>query len=55
MAKFNKQYYFTKDREKKLQCVKVIVSKKLLEEAGIEVDAEIKVYVKDNKIIIEKV
>lgn len=55
MAKFNKQYYFTKNNEKKLHCVKATLSKELIKEAGIEADDEIKIYVKGNKIIIEKV
>ena len=55
MAKLNKQFYYNKGSEKKLNCYKVNISKELLAESGIKENDEIKIYVKEGKIIIEKV
>lgn len=53
--KLTKQYYYSAKGEKKINCFKINLSKELVEEAKIKEDDEIKIYVKDNKIIIEKV
>lgn len=55
MAKINKQYYYNKEREKKINLYKVCISKEVLSQSGIKEDDEIKVYAKDGKIIVEKV
>lgn len=53
--KLTKQYYYSAKGEKKINCFKINLSKELVEEAKIKEDDEIKIYVKNNKIIIEKV
>ena len=53
MAKLVKNYYYRKN-EKKLNGYLVGISKKLVQQANIDDSKEIKVYVKENKIIIEE-
>lgn len=56
MSKLAKQYYYSATTgEKKIQCYKIMIPKELLNHTNIKPDNEIKVYVKDGKIIIEKV
>ena len=54
MAKFTKQMYFNAKGEKKINCYKVAIPKKILKQAKIQDDDKIKVYAGENKIIIEK-
>lgn len=54
MSKLAKQYYYSSNGERKINCYKINLSKELVNKANIKDDDEIKVYVKDNKIIIEK-
>lgn len=55
MAKLGKQmYYSIKDKEKKLNCYKINIPKEVVNKTDL-VDKEVKVYSKDNKIIIEKI
>ena len=53
MPKLAKQYYFNAKGEKKINCYKVNISKQIIDKTNLE-DEEIKIVVKDNKIIIEK-
>lgn len=53
MPKLAKQYYFNAKGEKKVNCYKVNISKQIIDKTNLE-DEEIKIVVKDNKIIIEK-
>ena len=52
--KLTKQFYYSASGERKINCFKVILSKEIVKEAGIDTEDNIKIYVKDNKIIIEK-
>ena len=54
MTKLAKQYYLNAKGEKKVNCYKVNISKQLVDKTDLE-NKEIKIVVKDNKIIIEKV
>lgn len=54
MAKLNKQRYRTMKNEIKINCYTVNLSKEIVKQANIKDDDEIKISVKDNKIIIEK-
>lgn len=54
MAKLNKQVYYNPKGEKKVNCYHIIVSKKIVAQAGINEDDEIEVKAKDKKIIVEK-
>lgn len=53
MPKLAKQYYLNAKGEKKVNCYKVNISKQLVDKTDLE-DKEIKIVVKDNKIIIER-
>lgn len=53
MPKLAKQYYLNAKGEKKVNCYKVNLSKQLVDKTDLE-DKEIKIVVKDNKIIIER-
>ena len=55
MPTFNKLYYMTLSGEKKLNAVTVHISKKLIEESGIDLDMPINITAKKGKIIIEEV
>lgn len=54
MAKLTKQMYYKANGEKGLNCYKVVISKELISQTNIKDDDNIKVYAKNNKIIIEK-
>lgn len=54
MRRLNKQYYYTRDGERKTNCYHVVISKNVIGETNITEDDELKIYAKDNKIIIEK-
>lgn len=54
MAKLNKLYYYTRNGEKRINCYAVHISKDIINKANIKDNDEIKIEVKDNKIIIEK-
>ena len=55
MPKLAKQYYYGKTGEKKINCYVLHIPKKMFYQIGGSVANEnIKMYVKDNKIIIEK-
>lgn len=54
MPKLAKNYYYGKDGERKVNCYLVNISKELINQTNITESSEIKIYVKDNKIIIEK-
>lgn len=53
--KLTKQYYYNAKGEKKINCYKVTITKELAKSVGIEEDDNIKIYAKDNKIVIERV
>ena len=48
------QKYYTASGEAKVNCYKLAISKKHLEDAGIDEKDELEVYVEGNKIIIRK-
>lgn len=54
MAKLGKNFYRTAKGEKKLNCYMIPISKELVAQTNITDKDELKVSVKDNKIIIEK-
>ena len=54
MQKLSRQYYYTKSGERKINCYKVNLSREIISEAQITENDNLKIYVKDNKIIIEK-
>ena len=54
MAKLAKQYYRLADGSKKINCYHVTISKEILNKAKIDENAELKIYTKNKKIIIEK-
>lgn len=53
MPKLSKLYYITSKGERKINCYNVQIPKKVVEQTNIE-ENDIKVYAKDNKIIIER-
>ena len=53
MPKLSKLYYITSKGERKVNCYNVQIPKKVVEQTNIQ-DNSIKIYSKDNKIIIEK-
>ena len=53
MSKLAKQYYFNAKGEKKVNCYKLNLSKQIVDKTDLG-DKEIKIVVKDNKIIIER-
>ena len=55
MPKLAKQYYYSPNGERKINCYKAPISKELLKKTNIKEDDSIRIYAKDNKIIIEKV
>ena len=52
--KLTKQYYYNAKGERKINCYKVTITKDLAKSVGIEENDDIKIYAKDNKIVIEK-
>lgn len=52
MAKFNKMYYYTSKREKKLNCYYINIPKEIVEKAQLN-DKNVKIEVENNKIIIK--
>ena len=54
MSKLNKNYYYSRTGERKVNCYIVNVPKEVLQKSCIKEDDFIRVYAKDNKIIIEK-
>lgn len=54
MPKLAKQYYLNAKGERKINCYKINISKEIIEKTNIKNNDNIKVYAKDNKIIIEK-
>lgn len=54
MTKLAKQYWINAKGEKKISCYKATIIKEVLEKTDIKEYDEVKIYVKDNKIIIEK-
>lgn len=54
MAKLTKQYYYTANHEKKLNCYHVNLPKELVSKAKFEEDDELAVYEHYGQIIIEK-
>jgi len=53
MPKLSKLYYITSKGERKINCYNVQIPKKVVEQTNIQ-ENNIKVYAKDNKIIIER-
>jgi hypothetical protein len=53
MPKLAKQYYLNAKGERKVNCYKVNISKQIIDKTNLE-DKEIKITIKDNKIIIER-
>ena len=54
MARLNKQYYYIKNGEKRINCYHVLIPKDIINETNITEDDKINIYTEDNKIIIEK-
>lgn len=54
MQKMSKQYYYTKNGERKVSSYKVYIPKKVAELVGITDKDKLKIYAEDEKIIIEK-
>ncbi len=54
MPKLAKQYYYSPNGERKINCYKASISKELLKQTNIKENDQVKIYAKDNKIIIEK-
>ena len=54
MKKLQKQYYYSSDGIKKINCYKLNIPKILINQAGFQDNDEINIRVEDNKIIIEK-
>ena len=52
--KLVQQKYFTASGEAKLNCYKITIAKKFIQEAGIDEKDDLEVYVEGNKIIIRK-
>lgn len=52
--KLVQQKYFTASGEAKVNCYKLAISKKHLDEAGIDEKDDLEAYVEGNKIIIKK-
>lgn len=52
--KLVQQKYYTASGEVKVNCYKLAISKKHLEEAGIDEKDDLEVFVEGNKIIIRK-
>lgn len=48
------QKYYTATGEAKINCYKLNISKKFLEETGIKETDDLEIYTEDNKIIITK-
>jgi len=53
MAKLNKNYYYSKNGERKINCYLVNIPKEIVEKTNIG-DNEIKISIQNNKIVIEK-
>lgn len=54
MPKLAKNYYYGKNGERKINCYVVNISKEILNKTDIKDTDNIKIYSKENKIIIEK-
>lgn len=54
MPKLAKNYYYGKNGERKINCYKAPITKEMLKKTNIKEDDNINIYVKDNKIIIER-
>lgn len=54
MAKLAKNMYTTAKGERKLNCYVISIPKEIVYKTNIKEDDKIKVYAKDNKIIIER-
>ena len=52
--KLVQQKYFTASGEAKVNCYKLAIGKKYIEEAGIDEKDDLEIYVEGNKIIIKK-
>lgn len=52
--KLVQQKYYTASGEAKVNCYKLAIAKKYLQEAGIDEKDEVEVYAEGNKIIIRK-
>jgi len=54
MSKLNKQYYYTANHEKKLNCYHINLTKDIVSKAGFEDEDELIVYEHYGKVVIEK-
>lgn len=54
MPKLAKNCYYSKSGEKRVNCYLLNISKEIVKQANINDNEQLKIYVKDNKIIIEK-
>lgn len=52
--KLVQQKYYTATGEAKVNCYKITIAKKLIEEAGIKEEDDLEMYVDKSKIIIQK-
>ena len=53
--KLARQYYRLADGSKKINCYHIAITKKMLEQANINENAELNLKIKNKKIIIEEV
>ena len=54
MPKLNKNYYYSRTGERKVNCYVVNIPKEILQKSCIKEEDFIRVYEKDGKVIIEK-
>ena len=54
MSKLGKNYYRTANGDKKLNCYMIPLSKEIIAKTNITEQDELKISVKNNKIIVEK-
>ena len=56
MAKLVKQYYYSmRDKDKRVNCYKLTLSKEILKEAGIDPEQEVELKSEKGKIIIKNI
>lgn len=54
MPKLNKNYYYSRTGERKVNCYVVNIPKEVLQKSCIKEEDNIRIYEKDGKVIIEK-
>lgn len=54
MPRLAKQYYYNGSNEKKINCYKISIPKKIVEQSKIKDGDSVKIYADGDKIVIEK-